>query len=794
MKKTVDSDLKSAKTKKRRKILAVCLMLAVLLPSIAIGASALGFAIWAQGIPLDKSLLPTASEQPTFYDINGIQLSYISDDYLAPDAIPKQLADAFVALEDKRFYSHKGYDLHRMVGAMWNNVKAMSLREGASTITQQLVKNTHLSHERTLSRKLKEIAIAVKLEKEYSKQEILAMYLSVIYFGNGAYGVKQAARQHFGKDVDSLTLSECATLAGIVKNPSGYSPSKHPEAAIQRRNLVLKVMMEQNYISQEEYDNASSAPLICDETGAQSTDNATFYIKQAAKEVCERLGITQYQLNNSGYKIYTNLDSTLQNSLAQQAKIKSNYKNGEISDNVSIVIDNKSGAILAHHSSLPYSVKRQAGSTLKPIAVYAPAIEEKIISLATPLVDEKLDFNGYSPRNFDDVYYGKTTVRESIKKSMNSAAVRVIDYLGAERARDYLNRFGIATQSSDANYALALGATANGIDLIQLAGAYSVLARGGIRIEPSYINRITDGENKLYQSRVIDINNKQISSNNSNLIDYFGYSYPFQEDISANRTISAATSAQITSALCDTATSGTARGLSALPFSVAAKTGTAQRADGKNSDAYNVSYTTAHTLLVWHGSDDGFEETGGSYPTRHAYNLWKDVYKSNAYPTFDIQNQLVRREVDLYSTSKNKTVTFASENTPQKYRAFELFAPDYQASGISCFDLTPPISANIERTGNKVYISLTTDDIYRYTVYRKDALGTTIIADIIPDDKDYADGENKTITIADTPLSIGNAINYVIESYPKHISTADAKRLEKLRVRTQLQVYPSNML
>ena len=177
----------------------------MLLPIVVMSFTAAGFAIWANGVSLDKSLLPTANAKPVFYDINGEKIEYLTDDYVLPNQIPDDLKNAFIALEDKRFYSHKGYDPIRIGGAIISNIKSRSVKEGASTITQQLVKNTHLSNERTINRKLKEIAIARKLEKEYSKDEILAMYLSVIYFGNGAYGVKQASRLYFDKEISELS-------------------------------------------------------------------------------------------------------------------------------------------------------------------------------------------------------------------------------------------------------------------------------------------------------------------------------------------------------------------------------------------------------------------------------------------------------------------------------------------------------------------------------------------------------------------------------------------------------------
>ena len=221
----------------------------------------ISFNIWTDKLYIDKSLLPVANNLPTFYDIDGNAIEYKSDNYLHPNEIPDNLKYAFIALEDKRFYDHNGFDTYRIAGAMAKNIAKGGAVEGASTITQQLIKNTHLTFEKTISRKLKEIALAQKLEQMYTKDEILSMYLSVIYFGNGAYGVKTASKAYFGKDVAELTLGECATLAGIIKSPTKYSPKNNIENALHRRNIVLNAMYEQGYITAEGVDEFVSAGI-----------------------------------------------------------------------------------------------------------------------------------------------------------------------------------------------------------------------------------------------------------------------------------------------------------------------------------------------------------------------------------------------------------------------------------------------------------------------------------------------------------------------------------------------------
>ncbi|MDE5601705.1 MAG: transglycosylase domain-containing protein, partial [Clostridia bacterium] len=575
---TQNSTKSNPKSKKRKKILIVTLSCALLIPMLSAAIAVATFAAWANTQHVDKSLLPTATALPVYYDISGNELPSEQSDFVEPNEVSDNLKNAFVALEDKRFYKHNGYDVVRMAGALVKNVKAGGIREGASTITQQLVKNTHLTQERTLSRKLKELAIAIQLEKEYDKDEILSMYLSVIYFGNGAYGVKQAANTYFGKSIDELDLSECATLAGIVRNPAKYSPISNAEQCKSRRNITLSVMREQGYIDEETYQNTISLPVLTVKDRPASHDSALransceFYLSQVQNEVCEKLNMTKYQLSNSGLKIYTNLDSTLQAELEKQRLDINNYESDSVSS-VSIILDNESGAVLAYSSSYPYNISRQAGSVLKPLAVYAPALDGNYISLATPIVDEKIDFGGFSPSNYGDKYYGDTTVREAIKKSMNSVSVKVLDYIGVDRSESYLRSFGIGIADSDKNYALALGATSKGVSPLSVAGGYSALARDGEYLKPSFVRYVVEDGNKVYTSD---------SHQNT--------------EIYGSRAVSSATSALITSALVDTVNDGTAKSLSVLPFEVAAKTGTAQRSDGSNSDAWCASYNKQYTV------------------------------------------------------------------------------------------------------------------------------------------------------------------------------------------------------
>lgn len=369
---------------------------------------------WAQSANFDSDLLPTAKAYPTFVDSYGNKIDYISDSYVRPEEIPENVKHAFIALEDRRFYKHKGYDAKAIGRALITNLKAGKAVEGGSTITQQLVKNTHLSSEKTLERKLNEIAIAMKIEENFDKDEILAMYLSVIYFGGGAYGIKDAAKLYFDCGIDELTLDQAATLAGILKNPSRYSPRNSLENATERRNLVLDVMKREGYISESECEEAKSRKMKISSDNPETESVNQFYLERAAREACEILGITRYQLDNSGITVVTALDGDVQALLAEQTRSRSNYSDLNV-DGAALLLDNESGEIRGYYSTLDYEISRQGGSVLKPITVYAPALDTGSVTLATPVTDEPTDFNGYAPENFGGVYYGRTTPRDAVK-------------------------------------------------------------------------------------------------------------------------------------------------------------------------------------------------------------------------------------------------------------------------------------------------------------------------------------------------------------------------------------------
>lgn len=654
-------------------ILVSCL---VLLGAIAIGVL-FGVSKTAQ---LDESRLPAALAAPTFFALDGTELKYETSSKINSSEIPETLKNAFIALEDKRFYSHHGYDAKRIIGATAKNLKAKSIVEGASTITQQLIKNTHLTSEKTIKRKINEVYLAIELEKRFSKDEILAMYLSAIYFGGGVYGVKDAADLYFSKKLDELTVSECATLAGIVKNPSVYSPKNSLAKSQSRRNLVLKLMREQNYIDETQYASSVNEEIVLS-TQQKVATGEKIYLKQCVKEIAERLNITTCQLENSGLKIYTYFDRKAQEILLNEIKEKNNYASQNI-DGAASLVDNKTMGVIAYYSTIPYSFRRQPGSVIKPLVVYAPAFEKRFITCASPIKDEKINFGGYSPSNFNGIYYGWTTPREAIKKSMNSVAVKTMSYIGSDTGFEYGKKFGLNLNEKDNSLSLALGGLTDGVTVAEMAASYATFANGGIYSKPCFIRRITDKDGN-----------------------------PVELQSERWQAISQDTSAIMTDILYDTVKSGTARTLSTLPFQVAAKTGTAGIKDGLvNSDAWNVSFTTKHTLAVWHGGEK-ITETGGGHPTMSAKEIWKNFYKSGELPQdFVLPDSVKPFEIDLYALENEQRVLLAGENTPKKHTKTELFSvsnfPNEQSEifkNITCENLFVEVMEGVIDFNNKFF-------------------------------------------------------------------------------------------
>ncbi|MBW5448687.1 PBP1A family penicillin-binding protein [Cohnella sp. CFH 77786] len=493
------------------------------------------------------------------------------------------LVKATLAVEDRRFYEHSGFDARGLVRAAWVDVRHLSKREGASTLTQQLARNLYLDHHRSWSRKLKEAWYAARLEQTYSKEEILQMYLNQIYYGHGAYGAEAAARMYFGKPAKSLTLAESALLAAIPKGPRYYSPHLHPADAEARRQTVLQAMLETKAITREQADAAGRAKPAVQPLPEEPDRIAPYFADYVKRVAVERLGIDERLLNEGGLVITTTLDSGMQR--AAEETIKRRLPADSKLQTALIAIDPRNGYIKAMVGGRSYkrnqynrvfATTRQPGSSFKPI-VYAAALEQRVVTPSTRFRSEPTIFyydndrEIYRPRNFNDRYFhADISLRQAIAASDNIYAVNTIMQVGPEAVMDTARRLGI-TSRLKAVPSLALGTFP--VSPFEMATAYSAFAGGGSRGSPLAILRVEDR---------------------------FGHVL-YEAHPRATQVMSPAV-AYVTTRLLESVfdTGGTAHRIAGmLKRPVAGKTGTT------NSDAWFVGYSPDLTASVWVGYDRG---------------------------------------------------------------------------------------------------------------------------------------------------------------------------------------------
>ena len=485
---------------------------------------------------MDEYLQPDAASE--FYDDKG-ELIYttLSEERRIPiniNYIPDHTQKAFISIEDNRFYEHMGVDFRGTARAV---VSTLSGREvqGGSTITQQLAKNAFLTQERTITRKVKEAFIARELEKRYTKDEILEMYLNHIYFGQGAYGVESAARYYFGKEAKDLNIAESATLAAIPKSPNYFNPFANPEASKERKELVIDQMVRYGYITEEQGEAAKKEELKL-VTSRKKSDNPNFYfIDMITQKVIDELGAEA--LYKGGLKIYTTLDSEMQKAAIESlkhlpqatmneedlAKLKEdqhpaayNDKNKLTQPQVALVaIDPNTGHVKAllggrgqdKFNRATLSV-RQPGSSFKPF-VYLTGMANGFTP-ASIMEDKEEEFDkDWKPRNVTKKWYGKVSLRTAIARSMNIPTIKLAREVGVHKVVETAQKMGISTLVSegkytDANLSMAIGGLSHGVSPLEMASAYGVFATNGILCKPFALLQVTDAQGKvLYQQDTV---------------------------------------------------------------------------------------------------------------------------------------------------------------------------------------------------------------------------------------------------------------------------------------------------
>lgn len=546
---------------------------------------------------------------------------------VALEEMPEDLLHAFIAMEDKRFYSHKGVDIKRTLHAAWDYaVRRGEASFGGSTITQQVVKNLTGYAERTPERKLSEMFCAWDLEKQVSKEEILEVYLNIIHLGSGCSGVGAAAKEYFGKSVTELTLCECATLAAVTSNPAYYHPRNHPENNRKRREIVLSQMLSQGYISETEYQGAiSEEPMICPKR-EMDVPMTSWYTEAVMADVLKdlqaRRGMTKEAaerlLSSGGLLIETCMDVKLQAVLTSYYEALGHFPEGEDGrpQSAVIVIDPHSGEVLGlvgaigektayYPQNYATQTKRPAGSTIKPIGVYAPALKNGDITWGSVFEDEaQAEYNGRPwPSNADGIYRGRVTLREGIANSLNTVAVQVAEQIGVEAAFDFMkNTLHMQSllppergNAGDVTLAsVALGQQSVGVTLRELTAAYTVFLEGVYHAPITY-------------RRVIDPKGNVLLENKTQ----------------GERVLSAEEAGIMTKLLESVTEDGTAKGLHLKKegTAVAGKTGTTQ----DSCDKWFVGYTPRLLCGVWMGYD--YPKPLASAWGNPCLYIWDDVMR-----------------------------------------------------------------------------------------------------------------------------------------------------------------------
>lgn len=439
--------------------------------------------------------------------------------------IPTDLVKAIVSIEDHRFFDHRGIDTIRILGAFLRNLQSNSL-QGGSTLTQQLIKLTYFStstSDQTISRKAQEAWLAIQLEQKATKQEILTYYINKVYMSNGNYGMQTAAQNYYGKDLNNLSLPQLALLAGMPQAPNQYDPYSHPEAAQDRRNLVLSEMKNQGYISAEQYEKAVNTPITDGLQSLKSASNYPAYMDNYLKEVINQVEEeTGYNLLTTGMDVYTNVDQEAQKHLWDIYNTDEyvTYPDDELQV-ASTIVDVSNGKVIAqlgarHQSSnvsfginQAVETNRDWGSTMKPITDYAPALEYGVYdSTATIVHDEPYNYPGTNTPvyNWDRGYFGNITLQYALQQSRNVPAVETLNKVGLNRAKTFLNGLGIDYPSIHYSNAISSNTTESdkkyGASSEKMAAAYAAFANGGTYYKPMYIHKVvfSDGSEKEFSN------------------------------------------------------------------------------------------------------------------------------------------------------------------------------------------------------------------------------------------------------------------------------------------------------
>lgn len=590
--------------------------------------------------------------------------------YVHLNQVSANIPKAVLSTEDRNFYHEYGFSFKGIARAMFLLVKNKLLHRdyisgGGSTLTQQLVKNAYLSQEQTMTRKLKELFLSIQVENVYSKNEILTMYLNNAYFGNGVWGVQDAARKYFGEDAVDLSVPDSAVLAGMLTSPSAFNPIDHPKAAKWRRNVVLQLMVENNKLTQAQANYYKKTPIVTRDTYVRKDGyKYPYYFDAVIDEAISKYGMTESEIMNRGYRIYTNLNQSqqkaMQTNFDNNAMFPANAADGTEVQAASIGVSPTTGGVTAvvggrgKHVFRGYNratqINRQPGSTMKPLAVYTPALEagDKFDS---ELVDKKKSYgtNHYTPKNYNNVYQGKVPMYEALAQSMNAPAVWLLNQIGVSRGYDSVKDFNIPVTKKDKNLALALGGMSGGVSPQQMAGAYTAFANGGKIVKPFYIRKIVDSTGKV----VVDNTAKQ----------------------EGRQIMSSAVAKQMTSMMLGVFNNGTGADAKPYGYQVAGKTGSTEADNTGSSDAtkdkWIIGYTPDLVVATWEGFDstsqahhlENLSGTGVGPLFKNEMQTMLPYTKNSSFDTKDAQSlvQSQSSNDNIWDTIQKKSSQYGNQ-------------------------------------------------------------------------------------------------------------------------------------
>jgi len=639
----------------------------------------------------DPAMLNDQKQTSFLYDKNNVQYAslhgQVNRQVVQSAAIPDLVKKTFVAVEDKRFYQHIGVDFIRIIGSALNDIRSGSAKEGASTITVQLARNAFIDDPtaKTLTRKIQEAVLAIQLEHEYTKDEILTFYLNKIFLGESSFGIQAAAKTYFGEDLKDLKPDEVALLAGLPQAPSQYNPYIYPDAAKNRRTIVLGVMRDAGIITTSEYNASKDTPFTYVDNmkktngGAQKTvvSDTTYkypyFVDYVIEELESTYNLTPDQIFSGGYQIYTTVNPKAQEAAEAAFADPANFPKGIDSTKIQgaiTVVEPSTGAIQAMVGGRDYTTRglnrawqanRQPGSTIKPLVVYGPAIEKGGYFPGTVLDDMPVSYNqgngkNWTPTDFDTIdrgWKGLITMRYALEDSVNIYAVKLLNLIGVDYGWTFgKNDLGLPLQQKDRVLSLALGTPQ--LSTLDMASAYGVYANNGVSVKSHAIVIVKDAKgNPLITPK-----------------------------ITKNRVMKETTAYIINNMLRSVVTDGTAISAQIGDWAVAGKTGTTSLDPNKygnksgNPDAWFAGYTPNFAGVVWMGYDsdpDGqhylHSVYGGSYPAQ----IWKSVMTA-ALQDLPVQSTFVQPTGIVSGSFDTKSGLLPSDLTPTKFISTEIAA------------------------------------------------------------------------------------------------------------------------